>query len=762
MPALISLRVQMCCAALLACAAAMPRRPPQRLRAPVLPCCTGRPPQRPSSQNTGIWRAPPLLVSGASAYIRGEYLYQGFLYDDHGARELPDPNDRRSNNQFSSPNGSYTYPSNPAYAENAANLLEFRVKPTADATAFRITLNTMTDPRLIAVSVALGGAPGVTHPFPFGANVVAPADEFLTVHPQGNELVASLEDAVTGKALAGPAPVVSVDAGRHQIEVLVPHADWNPRRRTVRLEAGVGLWDAANNAYLLPQVASSATAPGGSGGVQNPPAFFDAAFRAGEPGPVFGASSAQTLADPTWWRDYELGHVLATGDLSPLFTEVNFGKLWRGVTDERSVPRVGFIDRILASHFKTGTGADYSGSCWSGQFDCEYQGNLQPYLIYVPSRRPPRAGYGMTLLLHGNSANYNEFFGSRNASEFGDRGSGSIVLSPEARDPAGSYSALAAADVFEAWADVARHYHLNPAWTDISGYSLGGLGTYKLAEQFPDLFARAVAIVGSPGWPSASVPGGPSENVPCTTDYAPGCESTELASLRNIPIMEWDSIPVDELNPNSAANIAALQQLGYRYTYLTFPGEHLTPAFNDQFTPAAAFLGTDRVEPDPAHISYVYAYDTLDGLDRPTGDFPQFGLVADHAYWISQIKLRNQSDSCVQSVSSTCGSTGSVDAVSGGFGVGDPTPSGPTPGAGVLTGGDLVPVLPYTSVTETWGSAPRSPATDTLSLTVSNIATLTIDVARAHVDCAVKLSVSTDGPLTVDLDGCGRTVAFGS
>jgi hypothetical protein len=87
---------------------------------------------------------------------------------------------------------------------------------------------------------------------------------------------------------------------------------------------------------------------------------------------------------------------------------------------------------------------------------------------------------------------------------------------------------------------------------------------------------------------------------------------------------------------------------------------------------------------------------------------------------------------------------------------------GPTPGAGVLTGGDVFPVLPYASVTETWGPVPRTPASDTLRLTASNIASLTTDVARAHVDCAVKLSVNTDGPLRVNLAGCGRTVAFGS
>ena len=89
----------------------------------------------PQLTNTGIWHAPPILVSGATAYRDGEFLYQDWLYDDHGAREAPDPNDPRATRATSShkPNGTYTYPTGPGYDNNAADLVEFRVKPTASA-----------------------------------------------------------------------------------------------------------------------------------------------------------------------------------------------------------------------------------------------------------------------------------------------------------------------------------------------------------------------------------------------------------------------------------------------------------------------------------------------------------------------------------------------------------------------------------------------------------------------------------------------------
>ena len=59
------------------------------------------------------------------------------------------------------------------------------------------------------------------------------------------------------------------------------------------------------------------------------------------------------------------------------------------------------------------------------------------------------------------------------------------MITPEARGPDQSYEGLAAADVFEVWAAVARMYRLDPAYADITGYSMGGVGTFKLAEQFP-------------------------------------------------------------------------------------------------------------------------------------------------------------------------------------------------------------------------------------------------------------------------------------
>src|SRR3954462_15709550 len=81
------------------------------------------PAKAPQLENTGPWKAAPILVSGASAYRDGDLLSQGFLFDAPGAAGGPDPSDPFSQS-FAPKHGTLTYPTDPAYAENAADLFE--------------------------------------------------------------------------------------------------------------------------------------------------------------------------------------------------------------------------------------------------------------------------------------------------------------------------------------------------------------------------------------------------------------------------------------------------------------------------------------------------------------------------------------------------------------------------------------------------------------------------------------------------------------
>ena len=326
--------------------------------------------------------------------------------------------------------------------------------------------------------------------------MVAPASLFLTVHPSGSKLVADLVHAGSDTPVAGPAPTVTVDTYRRQIEVDVPHQDWNPGQSTVRMAMGVGLWNAATGKYLLPGPTATATQPGGAGIATNPAGFFNVAFRTAEPFPSETAETGAVL-DAAWWRDQEQGTALAQGNISPFYANVNFAKL--------------------------------------------------------PS----------------------------------------IVITPEARGPDQEYEGLGAADVFEAWAEIASLYPLNPAYTDITGYSMGGIGTFKLGAQFPDLFARAQPTVGFE------------------------TNNDVLASLRNLPVLMWNVSSDELVNASDYAPTAAkLASLGYRYELDVYQpcanslcspvlANHLMLGINDQFAPAAAFLGSATVDPNPAHVTYV-------------------------------------------------------------------------------------------------------------------------------------------------------------
>ena len=196
----------------------------------------------------------------------------------------------------------------------------------------------------------------------------------------------------------------------------------------------------------------------------------------------------------------------------------------------------------------------------------------------------------------------------------------------------------------------------------------------------------------------------------------------------------WNAA-TDELVPETSyyPTAQALDAAGYRYELDIFTGEHLTLAIHDQYAPAAEFLGTAKVDRNPAHVTYVA---------DPALDHADLGFVGDHAYWVSGVRTRD-------------GGQGSVDAVSHAFGVGDPVATPTAFGAGTLGDGNLG-TLAFTRQFKTWGPVPPRAPADRIDLTATNVSTVTINPKRAGVTCNVDLRVTSDGPLTVDLTGCKR------
>ncbi|HEV7677859.1 MAG TPA: hypothetical protein VGQ42_04775 [Candidatus Dormibacteraeota bacterium] len=689
---------------------------------PGPPILYAEPATAPQLTNTGPWDAAPLRVSGAHAYVDGEFLYQDFLYDDSGANgRIADPNDKRpSNDTFSGRTGTYSYPADARYMGNAADLVELRLKPMASGTAFRITLTELKDPSLVAATIGIGTPSSASHAFPYGANVNGPADHFLSVHGGSADY-------------DGAAVPVSFDQKRAQITLTLPHALWNPGRSVARLTAGAGLWDSTTKTYLKPSQQSSATTPGGSGILTTPAAFFNVAFREAEthastPHPTSPVPPTVSCA----WRECLQAAALAGNDIGSLHDDVDFAKLAEDVTDRSGVPTTGSIDRILSSHWDFGGGVTYAGA--SNQvspagYKGEYQGQLQPYNLYIPKNFQRDTAYPLTLLLHSLSANYNQYMDSNNQTGFGERVKGSIVATAEGRGPDGWYYDSAEADTFEMWADVAGHYRLDPTRTTLTGYSMGGYATYKLGTRYPDLFARDFVTVGPP---ADGIWTGPPGVVPAT-----GGDQTNtyfmLESLRWTPILIWHGTN-DELVPADGPQLVAkrLDDLKYRYEIDTFPGyDHFAFAIADNYTWPTTFLGDSTVVRNPPRISYAV---------NPTMDFAGVGVVADHAYWLSGLRVRD--------TSTPTKALGKVDVTSEAYCTGDAPASGTQVGAGVAA-------TPYVSRSQTWGAAPAAPCADTLDITATNVSRIVVDAVRARVDCNVAINLTSDGPTEVVVVNAG-------
>ena len=676
----------------------------------------------PQLQNTGVWQADPILVSGAQAYRDGEWLYQDFLQDDHGATGVKDKDDPfgTSAHLYSPAGGTFTYPTDPAYGRNAADLVELRLRPLPKATAFRVTFNTLKDASRSAFTLALGSR--TTAAWPYGAGVESPATAFVTWRGGGADVI----DAATGKSLGAAA--VTVDRTRRQVTVTVPHAAWKPGAKE-RVTVGTGLWDRDGNTYLAPQPGpAGATTPGG--GTPQGVAIVNVGPRLDEPMPTFvgsnmGDTAAAGMAAAPWWRERKQSLQLTQGDVSPFAAEVDFGKLAKKVRDDSGVPTTGPINRILASHYSFGQGVDPTKVCFDlkSSFNAgskcigRFVGQLQSYALYVPKKPVPAKGYGLTLLLHSLSANYNQYTASKNQSQLGERGAGSLVATPGGRGPDGFYQGIAEADTFEVWADVARHYKVDADWAAVTGYSMGGFGTYRLLARWPDLFARGFSVVGEPG----SV-------------------DDQLVSLRNTPLLSWNAAGDELVNVKTSEDaVAANTAAGIRFEHeLYLTADHLTLAANDEYGPGAEFLGSHRVDRNPFHVSYVV---------DPTEDNAAATAVADHAYWLSGLKTSKAG-------------IGSIDALSGAFGRTDPKVLPMSYGAGVLQGGEI-PAMTYAVRSQQWGPEGKAAKADVLRLTVKNLRTVTVDVARAGLTCGTKLEVTTDGPVQVVLAGCGKTLRFG-
>lgn len=695
-----------------ASAAAQPTRqsPP-----PGPPVLYEDPVTAPQFENGPGWTSESLRVSGTDAYIDGEYLYQGWAYDDYGASTVTGPvppNPQPDYNYFGPMTGDVVYPTDEeTYVNNAADLLEFRAQRRGDRIVYRITLTTMTEPDLAGVAIGIDADGSTTGETDWGYGL--------------GDLGASVDHIVvswgTGAELDGEPIDSTVDGRRNQIEIEVP---LDPGEETWDHYLVVGLYDTEAGAFKQIQEEPTETHPGGAHG-QSPPPVFDVGFRFTDQEPMAGANTtfvdvkegrlepdaaqreAEETTDPGTrgsgyghWRDHAQAVALGERDISAFGTAIDFGKLARRV-EERNVPETGYLNLLYSSRYDLGDGV--KGNVLLGR--------VQPYTLYVPT------GYDgspapLHLVMPGSTASYN-MVGTlmpNMLTELGDD-RGAFVLVPEARGPEKPYFDQAELDVFEAMNDAANRYAVDFTRLTSSGYSRGGYGTYKLTSHYPDLFGRAFSIVGTVN----------SDNRPDITPLAD--------NLRNVPLLLWAGM-ADELVPYHTIRLyeQRLRDLGYRHRLDSFPDyDHFRFGIEDEWGPAREFLADATAARHPRRVVY---------RSIPSMYAEQFDLVHDSAYWLSALAVADGADD------------GLVDAVSHGIAVREPTPEGFDSVATEPTPNQRTGVRWNRALTET-------PSRNRLDLDLTDLASLTVWIEEAGLDPdrALNLVVDTNRATTVTLAG---------
>jgi hypothetical protein len=711
------------------------------LPAPLVPQLQNRSPH---------FKAAPLMVSGTERYIDGEYQYTDFVYDDDAAA-YPDQSRRDS-------------PLWARYRGNAADLFEFRVSARGSALAVRFTLNTLmvrdstimtvafdSDNRTTTGSSTLPRNPGM--PFPG-------TDQVLTTWGSGAEW-----SRWNGSRWITVPLKVRTDLQANQITVFVPTSVARPAGKW-RATLATGLYDPKARGWL--DLPAASTVPG----VQTPavspsPKIVNLGFRFNEVPPPPKAPIALTQAvdkepsEPANGAPYhKQTAALAAGEPTRFAHLIDFDLIRaRGMSD--NVPTRGLMYRIFPSRMKTVlTASDANPPDGNPQLLGEGKdvtslnaimlSPLQPYALYVPPGYVPGKPAPFTFFLKCDGCQY---------WDLGDPGSGaveqlgkardSLVVMPAARGKSGFYVGHLEYDVLESWADVARHFTLDPTRPSISGGSGGGGGAYRLGLLWPHLFARAAPLVP------------PMCRGLWTGVYCTGGAETVLANwaenARNLPIFHVaDAFSELTFYPGTVQLVHGLpsdgfnsfDELGYRYKLWSMFTDHLGAALVNA-APVTEFLGQNQIEPEPFHVTYVR---------MPSNDVPGIGLVHNRAYWLSGIEIRDKTQAaegrlpCFTVHGEPCAplARGVIDAVSLGFGKSDPS-SKLYVQPGVANG--LLPVA-YTETQRVWSEPGKVRVQDRIVIKARNIAAITIDPEAAHVSCKARLDVQSDGPIKITMIGC--------
>jgi hypothetical protein len=678
-------------------------------------------------------------TSGTGLLSGGASLWTDFLYDDHGPLGSPvGVADSAKVSDLALPKGGFSYPAGPA-DNNGADIFRAAVAYTPSATYWRVDWNTLASAKVPIAEWAIStesATPAAGSTWPANAGLSSPGIQYaLIVSAESAQLV----EVATGLPVAGAELHTEVNVAARSFIVRIPTSVL-PVSGSWQVRLAAGLANSSGKEF--------ATVPPEDGGIPGETNAYNVTFRTYKQeaalvcpteqvadsgiAPLLqselGGSSEELNHIPVvecgnTWMENDQANTLAGGNVSKYALAVNWSQLAARTSTPEPQP-TGYSNRWYVTPLELGQGVVDAQEA-NTYTTPTYLGRVQPYAVYVPTTYNPAAPTPLTWILHSLGANLNQY-GSLAPSQLQEecQNRNSICATTEGFSDGQWYYGPAEVDFWDVWHQLAGAYNLDPDATVISGYSMGGFASYKLALEYPDLFAQAMPLEG-PVVCGEKVSGevvtaaGAGQ---CTTD---GNTTPLIVNAKWLPyVMTYGT--ADELVPftGGVEQVEAFNNLDYRYYAVLYPAEdHLVFATQNDFAPATSQLGhLERVH-NPGSFTFTW---------YPDLDSPSLGIGPTGDYWISSLQAR----------STTPGELATVAASSAA--IPEPTET-PEHHVGTAFG-------PTPAVTDslTWTPGPAPAARQLLQLNLSDVGALAVDTVSAGLTCG-SVVATTDGETELTL-----------
>lgn len=719
--------------------------------------------QKPSAKivdgDPSDWTGELQRFGGSTRLSAGELIYDDYLFDAYGADDGVDATrverldtlaglDARFSRldalsqamgdqlDVPSPIGADDVYGNSVSLDDEADLQELRWAADEDRVYLLARYTTLTDPSKAALVVLLDNTDGGGGDVGFGSGLRSNRFDYAILLTADG---VRLRDLASGQesALDGAQIAINADGWNNTLEASLPAALFGDQSR-------IGAFTGKR--------ADSGITPA------------NVAYRPGEPVTIY-FERLQALS-------------LHAGNIDDFGTDLDLAAL-RGGASESVRPGPGYHERQFLS------GENISQE--NGE-----RGHWQPYGLYVPSglaQAPQLTPINFWMHYRGGKAHSGAAWTPRLIEQLGERPA-NLVATPRARGTSTWYVSQAHQDFFEVYADVhALFPNIDPDRRYLSGYSMGGYGTYLFGALYPDLFAAGFSSSGAVtqgawtglgpddftcGLPGGDIPGVGAATSPCFVEANEGNANAQLTyrvleNTRYFPIaINHGSNDELALTPGALRMGARLLELGHRYDMMIFAGyEHFTQAIMDEWADGAAYLQQFSRPAHPREITYKVVPALTHAVNTQRNDEGVvFTYNPDGAWWVDDLVVRDD-DAAEHPDRDDPSAYGLIEAESYALPgstilpvprVAEVRASEPAVSTPVLSPG--AHSTPYVRSGLDWLVLGDKPLSNGFAATLTRLSRAALDVSGMALDVSMPIngSVTTDGPVELHLRKAGRAL----